>query len=96
MVPPDASTLATAVAGNSSLSTTFGRSAFHLGSHPQYTGRVQQELLRIRGLFNSGTITRAQAIADVDALILRARTAISTANTPPVTGTLRTVNDVVF
>jgi hypothetical protein len=89
MVPPDLSTRAAAIASNPSLASQFGNSALHLGSHPSYTLRIEAELIPIRNALTSGAITEAQALSQVDALIARARTAISTGGGIPL-------NNVVF
>lgn len=77
MVPPDLATRTATIAANPSLASHFGNSAFHLGSHPLYTTRIERQLLTIRSSLARGTITEAQALSRVDALIARARTAIS-------------------
>jgi len=77
MVPPDLATRSAAIASHPNLASHFGNSALHLGSHPAYTLRIEAELIPIRNALTSGAITEAQALARVDALIVRARTAIS-------------------
>jgi Domain of unknown function (DUF4157)/A nuclease family of the HNH/ENDO VII superfamily with conserved AHH len=77
MVPPDLATRTAAITANPSLASHFGNSAYHLGSHPLYTSRIERELITIRTALTRGTITEAQALGRVDAMIGRARTAIS-------------------
>lgn len=77
MVPPDLATRSAAIASHPNLATHFGNSALHLGSHPSYTLRIEAELIPIRNALTNGVITEAQALAQVDAVIARARTAIT-------------------
>ncbi|MCW3162441.1 eCIS core domain-containing protein [Chryseobacterium oryctis] len=77
MVAPDLSTRAAAITLNPSLASQFGNSALHLGSHPNYTARMASELTTIRTALDANLITEAQALSRLDAVIGRARTAIS-------------------
>jgi Domain of unknown function (DUF4157)/A nuclease family of the HNH/ENDO VII superfamily with conserved AHH len=76
MIPPDATTLSIAITANPSIASRFSTSALHLGSHPDYTARMVTELTGIRSALDSNLITQAQALAQVDDVINRARTAI--------------------
>lgn len=89
MMAPDLATRNAALLANPSLASQFGNAALHLGSHPAYTLRMSSELTTIRSALTSGLITEAQALASVDAVIVRARTAIST-------GAGIHINNVVF
>jgi hypothetical protein len=89
MVPPDLATRTAAIARHPSLASHFGNSALHLGSHSAYTARIESGLITIRTALTRGAITEAQALARVDALIGRARTAISN-------GAGTHINNVVF
>ncbi|WP_295721202.1 DUF4157 domain-containing protein [Mucilaginibacter sp.] len=76
MVPPDAATLADAVLTNPNVATQFGNSAFHLGSHPNYTLLVETRLTSIRSSLHAGAITPSQARVLIDDLIRDARASI--------------------
>lgn len=76
MVPPDAVLRNSTVGSNPTLMADFTNSAFHLGSHPNYTRHVRNQLLAIRARLDAGSITTAMASSMVDDIIRRARLAI--------------------
>jgi phage-related protein len=85
MIPPDNAVLQAALAADPSLASRFGSSALHLGSHPQYTDLIRQEIIRI---ISSG-VDNATAASELNAVIARARGAISSSSGVHI-------NDVVF
>jgi phage-related protein len=89
MVPPDGAALADAIAANPALATHFGNSAFHLGSHPNYTLLMQRRLDQISRNLRAGNITASQAGTAIDHLIRDARAGIRNGG-----GT--SINNIVF
>ena len=76
MVPPDAATLADVIAANPALASKFGDSAFHFGSHPNYTRTIQRRLTIIKQNLKAREMTRSQASKAIDSLIRRARSGV--------------------
>jgi hypothetical protein len=89
MVPPDGGTLAAAVAADPRVAAQFSNSAFHLGSHRNYTLLMETRLNDIRELLRTGRLTPRRAGILLDELITNARTAIRNGGGIPI-------NNVVF
>ena len=86
MVPPDASVLQQAINDfpNLNINQHFGNSAFHLGSHPDYTDIIRTRLTNIDSLLTSGVIDESTAMTRVSNLISDARNAISSGGGQPI------------
>jgi A nuclease family of the HNH/ENDO VII superfamily with conserved AHH len=78
MIPPNQIIRDAEVLANPNLALRYGNSAFHLGSHPNYTRQVAVYLEGIRAQLNSGTITVAMANSLVNDLSTYLRRTIRT------------------
>ncbi|MEM9919695.1 MAG: AHH domain-containing protein [Bacteroidota bacterium] len=88
MMPPDKAALAAAIKKNPALKKTFGKSAFHKGSHPDYTNIMDGRISGIEALHSAGKLTDAQAYKRVMTQIGKAKKQIQKSG--------GAINDVTF
>ena len=88
MIPPDDGVLKAAIK-NDPNAAIFSNSAFHKGSHPNYTLRIEDQLSKIRRQFDKGQLTSSQALNKILALQDKAKKAIGSSKGIPM-------DDVLF
>lgn len=88
MLPPDSAALKAAAALDPNVIKQFGKSAFHKGSHPDYTDLMRRHMEEISDDLAKGAISEGKALTKVLDAINNAKTAITT--------TSGSINDVVF
>ena len=58
------------------IGTQFDDYAFHLGSHPDYTRKMKDQIGDVQRQYHNGTISKAEALEDVIEIAENAKNAI--------------------
>lgn len=89
MIPPDKDVLKEAIKQGFTVKGLFEKNAYHKGSHPKYTQRIEDRIKATILKVKKGKISLSEAATEVDDLIKDAKKAISAGNG-------KSVNDITF